>query len=181
MTKETIASFEEDGILNIERVISGYNAYIYKILRNSISNEADIEEILSDVFIIFWKNYKRLDRETEIKPYLIGITKNLIKKKYRDYSVNIENIELYENNIVSHINIEELVENKEKSEIISDSLSNIKDIDRRVFIMFYYNQKKIKDIAKILKVSEAKVKIILYRVRKIIKKNLKERGYNYGK
>lgn len=181
MKNETIASFEEDGILNIERVISGYNAYIYKILRNSISNEADIEEILSDVFIIFWKNYKRLDRETEIKPYLIGITKNLIKKKYRDYSVNIENIELYENNIVSHINIEELVENKEKSEIISDSLSNIKDIDRRVFIMFYYNQKKIKDIAKILKVSEAKVKIILYRVRKIIKKNLKERGYNYGK
>lgn len=181
MKNETIASFEEDGILNIERVISGYNAYIYKILRNSISNEADIEEILSDVFIIFWKNYKRLDRETKIKPYLIGITKNLIKKKYRDYSVNIENIELYENNIVSHINIEELVENKEKSEIISDSLSNIKDIDRRVFIMFYYNQKKIKDIAKILKVSEAKVKIILYRVRKTIKKNLKERGYNYGK
>lgn len=181
MKKETISSFEEDGILNIERVISGYNAYIYKILRNSISNEADIEEILSDVFIIFWKNYKRLDRETEIKPYLIGITKNLIKKKYRDYSVNIENIELYENNIVYHINIEELAENKEKSEIISDSLSNIKDIDRSVFIMFYYNQKKIKDIAKILKVSEAKVKIILYRVRKSIKRNLKERGYNYGK
>lgn len=181
MKKESIASFEEDGILNMERVIDRYNAYIYKILRNSISSESDIEEILSDVFIIFWKNYKRLDREIEIKPYLIGITKNLIKKKYRDYSVNIENIELYENNIVYNINIEELAENKEKSKIISESLSNIKDIDRDVFIMFYYNQKKIKDIAKILKISEAKVKIILYRVRKFIKRNLKERGYNYGK
>lgn len=181
MKKETISSFEEDGILNIEKVIDEYNAYIYKILRNSISNEADIEEILSDVFIIFWKNYKRLDRETKIKPYLIGITKNLIKKKYRDYSVNIENIELYENNIVYHINLEELAENKEKSKIISDTLSSMKDIDRNVFIMFYYHQKKIKDIVKILKISESKVKIILYRVRKSIKKNLKERGYNYGK
>lgn len=47
--------------------------------------------------------------------------------------------------------------------------------------MFYYNQKKIKDISKILKISEAKVKIILYRARKTIKRNLKEKGYDYGK
>lgn len=181
MEKETLESFEEDGILNIEEIIKEYNAYVYKILRNSISNESDIEEILSDIFIIFWKNYKRLDKKTKIKPYLIGITKNLVKKKYRDYSVNIENIELYENDIVYHINIDELVENKEKSEIISESLPNIKDIDRNVFIMFYYNQKKIKDISQIFKISEAKVKVTLYRVRKLIRKNLKERGYNYGK
>ncbi len=181
MNKETIESFEEEGILNIEKVINGYNAYIYKILRNSISNELDIEEILSEVFIIFWKKYRELDRKTKVKPYLVGIAKNLIKKKYKEYSVNIENIDDYENEIVYHIDTQELAENREKSRIISKSLSNIKDIDRNVFIMFYYNQKKIKDISKIFKISEVKVKVILYRVRKNIRKNLKERGYNYGK
>ena len=40
---------------------------------------------------------------------------------------------------------------------------------------------KIKEISKTLKISEAKVKIILHRTRKIIKKNLLERGYSYGK
>lgn len=181
MNEEIIELFEEDGILNIEKIVNRYNAYIYKILRNSISNESDIEEIVSDVFIIFWRNYKRLDRKTKIKPYLVGITKNLIKKKYRDYSINIENIELYENDIVYSIDTQELAENKEKSIIISESLSKIKDLDRNIFIMFYYNQKKIKDISQILKISETKVKVILYRVRKLIRRNLKERGYNYGK
>lgn len=181
MKNKTIETFEENGVLNIEKIISDYNAYIYRILRNSISNKFDIEEILSDVFIIFWKNYKRLDKQTEIKPYLIGITKNLIKKKYRDYNVNFENIELYENDIEYNINIEELAENKEKSKIIKETLKMLRKIDRNVFIMFYYNQRKIKDISKILKISEAKVKIILYRTRKSIKKNLKERGYDYGK
>lgn len=181
MKNETIEAFEENGALNIEKIINVYNAYIYRILRNSISNEFDIEEILSDVFIIFWKNYKRLDKQTEIKPYLIGITKNLIKKKYRNYNVNIENIELYENNIEYNINIEELAENKEKSKVISQTLENLKEIEKNVFTMFYYNQNKIKEISKILKISEAKVKIILYRVRKTIKRNLKERGYDYGK
>ena len=136
MKKETISSFEENGVVNIELVIETYNSYIYKILKNSISKEQDIEEILSDVFMIFWKNYKKLDKNTEVKPYLIGITKNLIYKKYREYSVDFENIELYENDMTYNMNIEELVENKEKSKIISDSLINMKEIDKKVFMMF---------------------------------------------
>ena len=112
---------------------------------------------------------------------MIGITKNLVKKKYSKNSFNISNIELFENAIISDINIEELIENNEKSKIISDTLSNIRDVDKNIFIMFYYNQRKIKDIAKLLKISESKVKISLYRSRKTIKKKIKERGYGYEK
>lgn len=181
MRKETISSFEENGVVNIEMVIETYNSYIYKILKNSISKEQDIEEILSDVFMIFWKNCTKLDKNIEIKPYLIGITKNLIYKKYREYSIDFEDIELHENDITYNMNVEELVENKEKSKIISDSLNNMKETEKKVFMMFYYNQIKIKDISKTLKISEAKVKIILHRTRKIIKKKLIERGYSYGR
>ena len=92
----------------------------------------------------------------------------------------MESIDDYENDIITHINIEELAENNEKSKIVSESLSKLKELDRKIFITFYYNQKKIKEIAKIFKISEAKVKIILYRARKSIKRTLKERGYNYG-
>lgn len=179
MRDETLDSFEEEDTLNIEKVISKYNSYIYKILKNSLSNELDIEETLSDVFLIFWKNYKRLDKEIPVKPYLIGITKNLIKKKYANYNIDITNIELFDNSIISSVDIERLIENNEKSKIVSDTLANVKDIDKNIFMMFYYNQKKIKKIAKILKISEPKVKISLYRTRKLIKKNLKERGYDY--
>lgn len=181
MKEETIESFEENGVLNIEKVINCYNPYIYKMLNSRISNNLDIEEILSDVFTIFWKNYKRLSYDMEIKPYLIGITRNLIKKKYRDYNIRFEDIELYDNDIICDINIEDIVENREKSKIISDSLIKIKDTDRQIFDMFYYKQKKIKEIADSLKISESKVKIILHRTRKFIKKSLKERGYDYGK
>ncbi len=181
MKNNTIEFFEEDGVLNIEKVINTYNSYIYRILSNRISNELDIEEILSDVFIIFWKKYNKLTINTEVKPYLIGITKNLIKQKYIDYRINFEDIELYENDIKDDTVMEDIIENKEKAKIISDSLTRIKEIDKQIFIMFYYNQKKVKEIANELKISEAKVKIILHRVRKVIRKNLKERGYDYGK
>lgn len=180
MKTKTIVEFKKDEILDIEKVVESYNSYIYKILKNEISNESDIEEILSDVFVIFWKNYKKLDTNIPIKPYLIGIVKNLMKKKYREYKMDIQNIEQYEDEIIYDIDIEKSVENKEKYQIILNSLSKIKEADKKIFMMFYYQQKKIKDISQMLKISEAKVKISLYRTRKFIKKNLKERGYSYG-
>ena len=114
MKNDTIELFEEDGVLNIEKLINTYNFYIYKILSNRISNELDIEEILSDVFIIFWKKYNKLSGNTEVKPYLIGITKNLIKQKYRNCSINFEDIGLYDNDIRDDTVIENVIENKEK-------------------------------------------------------------------
>ena len=136
--------------------------------------------MLSDVFVTFWKNYKKLEDNTPVKSYLIGITKNLIKKKYGECKLNIQNIEVCQDEIIYDIDIEKLVENKEKCQIILDCLSKIKETDRNVFMMFYYHQKKIKDISQVLRVSESKVKISLHRTRKLIRKNLKERGYSYG-
>lgn len=181
LEEETIALFKKNEILDIERVIESYSSYIYRILRNNITNESDIEEIASDVFIIFWKNYQRLESDIPIRPYLVGITKNLIKKKYKEYNIKCENVELYEEDIAYQFDIENLAESQEKSKIISETLKQMKEEEQTIFILFYYKQQKIKDIAKLLKISEAKVKIVLFRIRKLIKKNLKERGYSYGK
>ncbi len=176
-----IADFEEENILDIEKVIEKYNNYIYTILKNAITNQEDIEEILSDVFIVLWKNYYKLDKSTNVKAYLIGVAKNLIKKKYRDYNYITENIDDIENTTNSHIDIEGLIEENEKSEIISIFIDNMKEEEKQIFTMFYYKGNKVKEIAKILKISETKVKVSLHRLRKQVKKKFKERGYDYGK
>ena len=183
MDNRTIADFENNNILNIEEIIENYNSYIYTILKNSMSDSEDIEEILSDVFMILWKNYEKIDKSIKVKPYLVGITRNLIRKKYRILNVKhtIENIEDYENEVSDYINIEVLVEKNEKSKIISDTIDSMKKEEKQIFIMFYYKSKKIKVMSKELNISEAKVKITLHRLRKFVKKKLKERGYDYGK
>lgn len=178
---EKIADFEEENNLNIEKVIEKYNNYIYTILKNAITNEEDIEEVLSDVFTVLWKNYFKLDKDINIRAYLIGIAKNLIKKKYRNYMHATENIENIENTINADINIEELIEENEKSKIISILIDNMKEEEKQIFTMFYYKGVKIKEIAKLLNITETKVKVTLHRLRKQVKKNFKERGYDYGK
>lgn len=180
---ETIADFEDRNILNIEKVIEKYNNYIYTVIEHSISDPEDIEEILSDVFIVLWKNHSKIDNNINIRAYLIGITRNLIKKKYRSYNIDYEtkNIDDFENKINSHIDIQELIEENEKGKIIEKLIDSLKDEEKKIFTMFYYQSKKIKEIAKALKISETKVKVTLHRLRKQAKKKFKEGGYSYGK
>lgn len=180
---ETIADFEDRNILNIEKVIEKYNNYIYTVIEHSISDPEDIEELLSDVFIVLWKNHSKIDNSINIRAYLIGITRNLIKKKYRSYNIDYEtkNIDDFENKIDSHIDIQELIEENEKGKIIEKLIDSLKDEEKKIFTMFYYQSKKVKEIAKALKISETKVKVTLHRLRKQAKKKIKEGGYSYGK
>ena len=92
----------------------------------------------------------------------------------------IESIDELQMDVPDDYDISKLAENNEKSKIILEIQNNMKDEEQKIFIMFYYQNQKVKDIAKNLNISVAKVKIILYRLRNLIKKKLKERGYNYG-
>ena len=183
MNKETkIYEYMNNNSLDIEKITKDYSNYVHTIIKNSnidFSNE-DIEEIIVDVFFALWKNEKRLDINKSMSAYIAGITKNLIKNKIRNNSKKaLENIDDFEDDIVDISNLELDVIKNEKEEIISNVLDNLKEEDKTVFIEYYYLQKSIKDLSDLLKMSEAKVKSKLFRVRKKLKKELKKRGYNY--
>ena len=52
----------------------------------------------------------------------------------------------------------------------------MKDIDKNIFISFYYSSKSIKDIAKEIRISEFNVKQRLYRIRNKIRKEVNKNG-----
>ena len=116
MNNKTIEDYEENDGLNIEAIIQCYNGYIYTIIKNSITYKEDIEEVLSDVFMVLWKNYQRLDKSMPVRPYLVGIARNLIRKKYKSINIksSTENIDNYENEISNYIDIR--IFNREKWE-----------------------------------------------------------------
>lgn len=116
MEKHFLKDYIKDKKLNIDQVINDYSNYVYSVVKNSVSimiTDEDIEEIISDVFFALWKNYTSLNETLDIKLYLIGISKNTIKNKYRKTQVNIP-ISDYEEKLVSTYNIEKDIENIEQ-------------------------------------------------------------------
>lgn len=183
MKKEILKDYLVEGKLDLDKLLDDFYGYIYIIVKNGISTyitDEDMEEIISDVFIAIWKNSNKIPNTTDIKAYLSGTAKNIIRNKYRKTQVNISLSE-YEKDIISNSNLEKIAEENEQNRIIKKCLKILKEEEYQIFIMFYYEAKTVREIADKLNCSTSKVKVVLHRVRKKIKENLEDGGYSYGK
>lgn len=166
----------ENGLI-AEEVMNDFSNYIYTISRNSYVSlkDEDIEEIVVDVVFTVWKNQEKLDINKKMSSYIAGITKNLIKKKYRDKKI-IDNIDDYEEQLVSINDIELQFIEKENNKRTIELIEKLKFEDRKIFVEYYYERKHIKEISNCMNMSESKVKSKLFRIRKKLKKHLKKEG-----
>ena len=173
--RKEIKNYIKNNELDLEKIINEYSSYIATIINNmardNLNNE-DKEEIASEVFFILWKNRTKLDTSKYLSSYIAGITRNVVKEYLRKVKINF-NISDYENSLYNYDKIDLLDNNVEEISKIEMKLKNMKEIDKTVFLDFYYSSKSIKDIAKERKISEFSVKQRLYRIRNKIKKEVK--------
>lgn len=164
--------YKSNNELDLEKIIKDYSNYINTIINNMAKlnlNDEDKEEIVSEVFFILWRNKDKLDYNKRLSSYIAGVTRNIVKEYLRKKQIHFD-ISDYENSLYSYDSLELLNDNIEEIKKIEKKLETIKEIDRKIFIDFYYSSKSIKDIAKEQKISEFSVKQRLYRIRKKIKK-----------
>ena len=167
---EKIRNYIKDNSLDLEKIINDYSAYINTIITNMSTNylnSEDKEEIASEVFFALWKNKDRLDVDKFLSPYIAGITKNVVKNYLRKLKINLD-ISDYENSLFSY-DVNFFLESSEEIFKIEKKLETMKEIDKKIFLEFYYSSKSIKDIAREQKISEFSVKQRLYRIRKKLK------------
>ncbi len=167
-----LEDYYKNNEINMDKIIEDFTPYITTIINNgtdsTISFE-DKEEIFSDTFFILWKSRNKLDINVSLNSYLAGITRNLIKEKYRKLKIFFD-ITDFENNTFNSVNMYE--NDRELIFDIEQKIKGLKGIDIEIVNLFYYSCISIKDIAKKLNISELNVKTRLYRVRKKIKKEL---------
>ena len=179
--RSKISKYKNDkNELDLEKIVDEYSAYIYKIIRNTtneyLSNE-DIEEIVTDAFFILWKNQNKLDEEKVLSSYIAGIVRNLIKEKTRIINKNVSILD-YENIIQDFLKIDMIYEQREKLCLIEKTVKNMKEEDISIFNLYYYSSMSIKEISKILNITEFSIKSRLYRLRKKLRKELLKGGYS---
>lgn len=162
--------------IDIDQIIEDFTPYITTIINNEKYNAIsfeDKEEIFSDTFFLLWKNRNRLNIKVSLKSYLAGITRNLIKEKYRKLNI-VYDIGKLENDALNSINMYE--DDRELIFDIEQKIKELKAIDIEIVNLFYYSSMSIKDIARKLNISELNVKTRLHRIRKKIKKELNNGG-----
>ncbi len=157
---------------------------ILKFIVIKCHNINDANDILQETYLEFWKKLTELKIEDDkVKNYLIGISSNKIKKHYtlisrlKEISIfnkTTDDLEIIDN-IKDEIDIEKYVI---KEEYFSKLWGYIKEEKNqkipKIFYLYYELNISIKDIAKILGVSESYVKNSIYRTLKKLNLKLKE-------
>lgn len=172
-----LENYYKNNEIDLDAIIDDFSPYITTIINNGTDNRIsfeDKEEIFSDTFFILWKNWKRININISLNSYLVGITKNLIKEKYRKRKIDFDMANYYDIDITNNIDLY----NNERETLydLENKIKNLKDKDKEIIKLFYYSSKSVKDIAKILNMSEFNVKTKLHRIRKKIKQEFKNGG-----
>lgn len=140
---------------------------IYRLIYSYTKNKIDIDDIFQNTYIKLYKHPKILEKDSlEIKKWLIKVAINECKtiwlSSWKKKIVPIT--ELEENTYGTTINTDETL----------NEVFKLPSKYRIVIYLYYYEGYKIKEIAKILNMSETNIQTILQRGRIQLKDILKE-------
>ena len=147
-------------LIRINRVaISSIDKYI-------LTKEEDIEDAVIEAILKAYKNIKTLKNDDFFKTWLIRIvineSNNLYKKRQREIA--------FEKDHFSKIKVNDTY----KDLTLHNAINSLDDDLRTITILFYFEDLKYKDIAKVLGIKEGTVKSRLSRAKERLFTMLKE-------
>ncbi len=148
---------------SIEGMLAKYSDMVFKIAYARTNNAHDAEDIMQDVFVRYIRSSPQFENTEHEKAWFIRVTINLTKSLLTS-SWFRRTTELKDNLSVTMA---------EKSEVYYAVAALPKDM-RTVIHLYYYEDYKVDEIAKLLGRSSSYVKSILMRSRKKLKTALGE-------
>ena len=154
----------------LEWFIDRYSGYVCTVIHNIIGasmDYADLEEVASDVFFIFWENAKNVHSP---KGFLGTVARNTAKNKLREIGQELPFAENFL--ILEDVPPEAKLEQYERAEAVRKALAGMKQPDRDIFLRFYYYEQTIEEISEEMHINLSTVKTKLRRGRIRLKNTL---------
>ena len=153
----------------LETVIDRYGSYVKAIASNIIKppmTDADVEEVVSDVFLSLWSHPGDPDRGS-LKGYLAAITRNKARDRLRRFHIEIP----LENDFLE-VPVEDScrqIELAQLKQAVKQMVDRLEEPDRTILLRYYYFYQKTDAIARDMGMNPATVRTKLARSRQKLK------------
>ena len=150
----------------ITLLIESYQDNLFAAAFSICKNAADANDIVQETFLQYYTTDKQFETEQHIKAWLIRVAINKAK------NINLSFWKRKRVSMEDYINT--LAFETPEDAPLFEEVMRLPEKYRIVIHLFYYEDYSIREIANILKISEANVKVRLTRGRALLKKTLKE-------
>lgn len=150
------------------RIFNLYKNDIFRLAYSYTKNISDSEDITQNVFVKLYKHEDMFNNlDSDIKRWLVTVTINECKTYLLStWKRKIFYLTEKEENILS--------QQTNSSDNLLEQILKLPKKYRTIIFLYYYEGYKIKEISKILKMSETNIQTILSRARKKLKEIIKE-------
>lgn len=181
MTEQQIISLlrndPENGVAMVMDLYGGPIKVICVNILRDFSNE-DIEEAISDTLVAIWKSVNHFDqlRGTCFKSYCYGIARKTALARRREIAGDSSIIPLKEDTLADDVPLENAYDTNQEKKILHETIAELGEPERSIFILRYFYFFRIKEIAAKLNLSDKKVENCLYRGKQRLKTMLLQKG-----
>lgn len=159
-----------------------YEKLCYKICRNILRQEQDIEECINDTYLAVWNSIPP-ESPAHLSSYICKILKNFCINKAKYNSADKRNVEFtisleeLSDCLSSFNDTESVTSAKVLGEMISSFLYTQNETHRKIFVRRYWYSDSIDEIARLYNMNERTIRSVLHRMRKKLKLYLMKEGY----
>ncbi|WP_234399414.1 RNA polymerase sigma factor [Psychromicrobium lacuslunae] len=143
-----------------EQLHGQYQQKVLNFIRRRISSEETAQELTADVFRIAWQKYSEIP-ETSL-PWLLSVARNVIGNAYqaRQRAQELQERLIEAERAKARNGLDPQPRGR------AEALNLLRDKEREILILAYWDDLSIRDIAIVLGCSESAASVRLYRARK---------------
>ncbi len=159
---------------SMEKAIRIYTPYLSTVVFNAVGNKLpkeDTEEIISDVFVMLWKNAERIDfKKGTLRSYIAAAARNFALKRLSQIKdcANIDDFEIADER--------NRFEENSMQNAVWNAVMSLGEPDNEIFVRYYKYGEKLKDISKATGINVSTIKTKLSRGKTKLKKILTDAG-----
>jgi RNA polymerase sigma-70 factor, ECF subfamily len=161
-----IRRIAEGDKLAMRTLFGRHRLALYRWLRRLVGDEALAEDLLSEVFLVVWRQAASFEGRSSVSTWLLAIARNKALSARR----RAIDAELSEE-IVTKVpdtadDPEGVLQKKDRAEALRHALARLSLEHREVIDLVYYHGQSIKDVACILGIDEGTAKTRMFYARK---------------
>ena len=158
-----------------EKVVRMYSEQLYWQVRRVVLSHDDADDVLQNVFMKAWTHLDSFSQESRISTWLYRIAINesidFMRRQKKQQQVSVDNEDL---SVANMLMADDYFDGNQTQAMLQEAISQLPDVQRTVFNMRYFDEKKYSEISQVLHTSEGSLKASYHIAVKKISEFLKQ-------
>lgn len=154
-------------------LVDRYRQKVFCTAIGFLHNADDAEDLTQEIFVKAWHALGSFDRKSAFSTWLYRISVNKAinqsrKNKLRAMAGLNEEV----NNTRDDGSADDAITRKEQKEEIKKAINKLSNKQKKAFVLFYYQELSMKEVAEVLKMSQKAAESLVFRARKRLQTEL---------